>query len=337
VGQDSQSGLVDVSPAREPFVIDGTVVRPGRRHQLELPISKLVTGTQIALPVLVVHGRSDGPTVWVNAAIHGDEINGVETIRRVLGHLDPRRMCGTVLAVPVVNVHGFIAGDRYLPDRRDLNRSFPGSARGSLASRIAHLLMSGVVARCSVGIDLHTGSGHRTNLPQVRADLTDPTARDLAHAFGPPIVIHAAIRDGSLRQAATDAGATVLVYEGGEAWRFDENAIRSGVDGILRVFIQLGIIEPETGQGPTLSPRPESWSSRWVRARRSGIAHIDVELGDQVERGQGLGRLHDSFGNRLGRFTSPIDGVIIGISLDPLFNQGDAMVHVASLDPGVRK
>ena len=321
-----------MNATRPTFVIDDTSVRPGKRHQCELPISKLVTGTQVSLPVMVVHGAHEGPTVWLNAAIHGDEINGVEIIRRVLDRLDAHRLHGTVLAVPIVNVHGFVSGDRYLPDRRDLNRSFPGSARGSLASRIAHLLMTEVVARCSVGIDLHTGSDHRTNLPQIRADLDDPATSHLAKVFGAPIVIHSATRDGSLRQAATDAGATVLLYEAGEAWRFDEQAIATGVDGIIRVLTELGLMKSETLESSPVVGSVVSRSSSWVRARRSGIAQIDVMLGDGVDKGQTIGRLHDSFGNRLGRITAPIDGVVIGLSLDPLFNRGDAIAHVAAVE-----
>lgn len=183
-----------------------------------------------------------------------------------------------------------------------------------------------------MGIDIHTGSDHRSNLPQIRADLDHAETKDLAMAFGAPIIIHAATRDGSLRQAATDAGATVLLYEGGEAWRFDEDAIRTGVDGILRVYADLGLIEPRAPMAPDATCPAESRSSSWVRARRSGIAQIDVMLGDHVEKGQVMGRLHDSFGNRLGRITAPITGVVIGMSLDPLFNCGDAMVHVASVD-----
>ncbi len=234
-----------------------------------------------------------------------------------------------MLAVPIVNVHGFVNGDRYLPDRRDLNRSFPGSPRGSLASRIAHLLMNEVVSRCSVGIDLHTGSDHRTNLPQIRADLEEPTTRHLAEAFGAPLMMHSATRDGSLRQAATDAGATVLLFEGGEAWRFGEDAIRAGVDGVLRVLAELAMIDPLV---EAARPSRRATSSRWVRAPHSGIAQLGVELGDDVSKGQALGRIHDSFGRRLGQIKSPIDGSIIGLNLDPLFNRGDAVIHVAATD-----
>ena len=188
--------------ARPSFEIGPVRIRPGTTRSVALPITRLVTGAEVDLPVRVVHGREDGPTIWINAAIHGDEAVGVEVIRQVIANLNPKTFRGTLIAIPIVNVLGFMAGDRYLPDRRDLNRSFPGSARGSLASRIAHRMMTEVVAKCEVGIDLHTGSDRRSNLPQIRADLDDPGTRDLAAAFGAPVMLHARIRDGSLRHAA---------------------------------------------------------------------------------------------------------------------------------------
>jgi uncharacterized protein len=307
---------------------------PGRSATGELPIARLVTGTRISMPVQVFHGRAEGHTVWISGAVHGDEINGVEIIRRVTGSLDARSMAGTVIAVPIVNVHGFLNGDRYLPDRRDLNRSFPGSPTGSLAARIADLFMTEIVRRCDVGIDLHTGSDHRTNLPHVRADLDDPQTRKLAEAFGAPLMLHARTRDGSLRGAATDRGATVLLFEGGEALRFDDDSLAAGVDGVRRVLAELAVIEPRVDD-----PRPvpvESRRSSWVRARRSGIVLLDVELGEVVQRGQLLGVIHDSVGKRLSRVSAPRGGVVIGRVQQPLVNQGDALIHLAEIAPEVR-
>ncbi len=228
---------------RESFRLGEVEVRPGHRREVSLPISRLVTGAEVTLPVHVLHGRHDGPTVWVSAAIHGDEVVGIEVIRRVLQRLSPGRMRGTLLAVPIVNVLGVMAGDRYLPDRRDLNRSFPGAARGSLAARIAHLMMTQIISRCEVGIDLHTGADRRSNLPQIRCDLEDRRTRELAEAFGAPVLFHAKLRDGSLRAAARETGARVLLYEAGEGWRFDEYAIAPGVDGVLRVLTALGMVD----------------------------------------------------------------------------------------------
>ncbi|WP_051063451.1 succinylglutamate desuccinylase/aspartoacylase family protein, partial [Ilumatobacter nonamiensis] len=214
---------------RPSFSIGDLDVAAGRSAIGQLPISRLVTGNQISIPINVFHGRNEGPVIWLSAAVHGDEIAGVEIIRRALSTIVPRTLAGTIVAVPIVNVHGFLSGDRYLPDRRDLNRSFPGSPGGSLAARVANIFMTEIVQRCDVGIDLHTGSDHRTNLPQIRADLDDPRTRDLAIAFGAPLIMHAKLRDGSMRAAATATGSTVLLYEGGEAWRFDREAIDAAV------------------------------------------------------------------------------------------------------------
>ena len=305
----------------------------GRSATGELPVSRLVTGNTISIPLRVVHGQSEGPTVWVSGAVHGDEIAGVEIIRRVLADIDPKSLRGTLIAVPIVNVHGFLNGDRYFPDRRDLNRSFPGSATGSLAGRVARLFMDEIVDRCDVGIDLHTGSDHRTNFPQIRADLDDPTTRDLAVAFDAPLMLHAKLRDGSLRAAATARGVTVLLYEGGEAWRFDEDAIRTGVRGVRNVLESLGMLDSEQSE-PTVAGDPpfESRSSTWVRTRRSGIVQLHAGLGDRVEKGQALATVHDATGHRLGIAKASTSGVVIGLTHQPLVNQGDAIVHIAQLD-----
>ncbi|MFC8502404.1 succinylglutamate desuccinylase/aspartoacylase family protein [Pedococcus sp. NPDC057267] len=313
--------------ARPSFAIGPVRVRAGSKQDVGLPITRLVTGAELSLPVQVMHGREDGPTVWVNAAIHGDEVVGVEIVRRVLAGLSPKTLHGTLIAVPIVNVHGFMAGDRYLPDRRDLNRSFPGSPRGSLAGRIAHLMMTEVVAPCEVGIDLHTGSDGRTNLPQVRADLDDPKTLALAEAFGAPVMLHAKLRDGSLRSAARETGATVLLYEAGEPWRFDEWAITAGVVGVRRVLAALGMTDPvDLAEEPSLPCR----TSGWVRARATGILHLEVGLGRRVGQGERLGALSDSFGRTLRLVRADRDGIVIGHSRSPLVNRGDALVHIAS-------
>ena len=314
--------------ARESFAIGPSRVRAGTAKQLELPITRLITGADVGLPVRIVHGREDGPVVWINAATHGDEVVGVEVVRRLLATLSPRAMRGTLIAVPVVNVLGAASGERYLPDRRDLNRSFPGSPRGSLASRIAHLMMTEVVAKCEVGIDLHTGSDRRTNLPQVRADLDDPRTRDLAVAFGAPVMLHAKIRDGSLRHAAREQGAKVLLYEAGENLRFDAYAVDAGVLGVRRVLAALGMTEPV--DEPPVEPSLECRSSGWVRARRTGILHLDAHLGQKVSDGERLGTLFDSFGKTLRAVYSNRDGIVIGRTEAPLVNSGDAVVHIAS-------
>jgi predicted deacylase len=315
---------------RPSFEIGPVRVRPGLQRAVSLPITRLVTGADVELPVRVVHGREDGPTMWVSAAVHGDEAVGVEVIRQVLAGLDPKTFCGTLIAVPIVNVLGFMAGSRYLPDRRDLNRSFPGSPRGSLAARIASLMMSEVVAKCTVGIDLHTGSDRRANLPQIRADLDDRRSRELALAFAAPVMLHARLRDGSLRSAARERGATVLLYEAGEAWRMDEWAVRAGVLGVRRVLAALAMA-PVLDEDPP-APSTECHRSGWVRARGTGMLHLDVDLGQRVESGERLGGLFDAFGKRVRLVHADRAGVVVGRTEAPLVNSGDAVVHIAETE-----
>ncbi|WP_323791185.1 succinylglutamate desuccinylase/aspartoacylase family protein [Nocardioides sp.] len=317
--------------ARPSFEIGTVRVRPGLRRALTLPITRLVTGADVDLPIRVVHGREDGPTIWINAAIHGDEAVGVEVIRQVLADLDAKTLRGTVIAIPIVNVLGFMIGSRYLPDRRDLNRSFPGSARGSLAGRIAHLMMTEVVDKCTVGIDLHTGSDRRTNLPQIRTDLEDPETRELAAAFGAPIMMHAKLRDGSLRYAARERGAKVLLYEAGEAWRMDDWAIDAGVAGVRRVLAALDMTDPVADDDPPTSA--ESWRSGWVRARGTGMVHLDVRLGQEVTKGERIGGLFDSLGRRVRLIHADRNGLVVGRTEAPVVNSGDAVVHIAELGP----
>ncbi|MGH9243508.1 MAG: succinylglutamate desuccinylase/aspartoacylase family protein [Acidimicrobiales bacterium] len=317
-------------PRNEPITVGGVTVPPGRRHNLEIPVAKLPTDTSLSLPVAVVNGLRPGPTVWLNAAIHGDEINGVEIIRQLLRLLRPRELHGTVIAVPIVNVFGFVNETRYLPDRRDLNRAFPGSPRGSLTAQLAHLFMSEIVSRCQYGIDYHTGTGHRTNLPQLRVDLSVPDMWRLAGAFGPPVVVHAAHRDGSLRAVCAKRGIPLVVYEGGEAHRFNDDAIRIGIEGTLRVLAALGMrTDNDIAQGdsPLFIRR-----TQWERARRSGIIRIDVYPGQLVQRGDQIGVMADAFGAANRAVRAPITGVVLGYSRNPIVSQGDALVHLADLD-----
>lgn len=311
----------------EPITVGDVTVQPGRKVQIELPFARVVTGATESLPVKVINGRSAGPNIWLSAAIHGDELNGIQIIRQVLRDLDAKTLRGAVIAVPIVNPLGFIAQSRYLPDRRDLNRSFPGSARGSTASRLAHLFMEQVVDHCSVGIDLHTATNHRINLPQIRANLDDPTTIDLATAFGAPFTIHARLRDGSLRQAAVERGKTMLLYEAGQAHRFDEDAIETGVNGVMRTLRAMGMIE---GRLPRAKPTQLIRRTRWMRARRGGIAEIEVALGERVETGQVVAAISDAFGMRPTQVKTSETGWVIARSLRPLVNSGDSLVHIAS-------
>lgn len=315
--------------ARSPLTIAGTEIPAGQRLTVRVPVTRRYTYDEVEVPVHVLRGRRSGPTVFVSAAIHGDEINGTEIIRRLLQMPLLRRVRGTLLAAPVVNVFGFVGQSRYLPDRRDLNRSFPGSPGGSLAARLAHTFMTEVVDHADVGVDLHTGSLHRSNLPQLRACLDDPQAERLARAFGAPVILDAPLRDGSLRGEGHERGVPILVYEGGEALRFDEFAIRAGLRGVIRVMRALEMLPPGRGRRSDIEP-VVARSSTWVRAPSSGILSTAVRLGARVARGQVLGVVSDPLGDEQGPVTSPVDGVVVGRTNLPLVNEGDALFHVAA-------
>lgn len=307
--------------------IGGVDIQPGTRQELELRPAQLPSGGWMPIPVVAFHGARPGPALWMNAAIHGDEVNGVEIIRQVMAELDPTRMRGTVLAVPVVNVPGFATGDRYMPDRRDLNRSFPGSTRGSLASRFAHTFMNEIVRRCDYGIDLHTGSDHRHNVPQIRADLTDGTTRELADVFGAPFALHARLRDGSLREAAVRADATMLLYEAGEPWRFDPQAIEVGVRGIRRVLDHVGISRTRAARRK-IRPTTVLAKSAWTRAPMSGLARVLAGHGERVEAGQTIGVVSDATGSTERKIVTRHGGYVIGRNESPVVHRGDAIVHI---------
>ncbi len=306
--------------------VGDTEVQPGQRVRLELPMARLFTGTWLNLPVEVVNGAEPGPRLMLDAAIHGDEVNGVEIIRQLLDRLDPATLQGAVLAVPVVNVFGFVLQDRYLPDRRDLNRSFPGSPQGSLAAQLAHLFTREVVRRCDYGIDLHTGSLHRTNLPQIRANLKDEETRVMAEAFGAPLIYQPKTLQGSLRATAPRHGMKLLVYETGEPLRIDAEGVRVGVEGSLRVMELLGM---GTFGAPAPQVPIEATATRWIRARRSGMFHLEVELGERVKARQRVGFITDPIAGTTRPVRAPLTGVVMGFTNNPLVHLGDALMHLA--------
>jgi predicted deacylase len=310
--------------------MNGAVVAAGARAVVELPVSVLSDHTPITLSVHVIHGRQPGPTMFVSAAVHGDEIIGVEIIRRLIRAPQLKTLKGTLLCIPIVNAYGFVNNDRYLPDRRDLNRSFPGAAQGSLAARLARLFMTEVVKRCEAGIDLHSAAVHRVNLPQIRIDGASPRARALAEAFSPPVILSSKLREGSLRLAARQVGVDVLVYESGEALRFDETPIRIGVRGVLRVLHKLGMIASARGLAVV---RPSfSHSSLWLRAPMGGVLRARKTIGASVEAGETVAVVADPFGDREEEVQAAAPGVIIGRTNLPIVNEGDALFHLAEVE-----
>jgi predicted deacylase len=284
------------------------------------------------MPVHVVRGKRSGPRLFISAAIHGDEINGVEIIRRLLKLPKLKRLNGTIIAVPIVNVHGLINHSRYLPDRRDLNRSFPGTETGSLAARLAYLFMQEIVSQSTHGIDLHTGAIHRTNLPQVRANLDDEETNRLARAFDVPVIISSNLRDGSLREAAAEYGIPMLLYEAGEALRFDEVSIRAGVKGIINVMRALAMLPPSSRITHKHTEPVVARSSSWVRAPDSGILRAMVAPGSRVKKDTLLGVIADPFGESEVKILSSFNFIVIGRTNLPLVNEGDGLFHIARFE-----
>lgn len=312
------------------FMLGTEQVDPGTRRLIDLPVSKLSNHTPITLPVHVVHGARPGPALFVSGAIHGDEIIGVEIVRRLLRELDPMRIAGTVLCVPIVNAFGFIGRSRYLPDRRDLNRCFPGSAQGPLADQMAHLFLNQIVKRCQFGIDLHSAAVNRTNLPQLRSTFATPRVRELAEAFCPFILIQSPEKVGSMRAAATALGVDVLVYEAGEGLRLDEIGIRLGVLGTLRVMRKLEMIATDTTDQPN-GQALFARQSKWLRAPDGGLLRAYKTTGDTVMPGDLVGVVANPYEDTAIEVRSPIQGLIIGRTNLPIVNRGDALFHVASV------
>lgn len=334
-GAAARPGVAAPAALRDRFEIAGAKVAPGERATLSLQLPGQSAFTPLSMPLHVVHGRKAGPVLFVSAAIHGDEINGVEIIRQLRHARALARLRGTLVCIPIVNMYGFLNNTRYLPDRRDLNRSFPGSARGSLAARIAHVFASEIVARASHGIDLHTGGNHRTNLPHIRANLDHGDTERLARSFGAPVIINANLRDGSLRQYALEKGLTMLLYEAGEALRFDPLSIAAGLRGVLSVMTELEMLPPRRKAPQAAAPkRPAAGpivarTSQWIRAPQSGLARAAARLGQRVERGQVLGWIADAVGENEVAVAAPLTGIVIGRSNLPAVHEGDALFHIA--------
>lgn len=314
------------------FEINGISVKAGARTTIDLPFGRMYTHAPMSIPVHIVNGKKSGPRLFLSAAIHGDEINGIEIIRRLLKLPALKRLQGTLIAVPMVNIHGIINHSRYLPDRRDLNRSFPGSEKGPLALRLANLFMKEIVEKSTHGIDIHTGAIHRSNLPQIRANLDDEKTKEIAIAFDVPVIISSNLRDGSLREAAAEFGIPMLLYEAGEALRFDEVSIRAGVQGIINVMRNLEMLPPSKRRSKKTIEPVVARSSSWVRAPDSGIHRAMIPLGARVEKNTLLGVVADPFGDTEVNVISPAKGIVIGRTNLPLVNEGDALYHIARFE-----
>lgn len=320
---------------RNAFLIAGHEIEAGQRKRIDLVLGTLYNHQEIHLPLEVIHGKKEGPVLLVSACVHGDEINGVEIISRLLARKQLRNIHGTLIIAPIVNVYGFLNHSRYLPDRRDLNRSFPGSEKGSMAGRLAHLFANEILSVCTHGIDLHTGAIHRSNLPQIRVDLDQEGILEIAQAFQVPVILDNPTIQNSLRYTAQQMGIPLLLYEAGEALRFDENAIRAGVKGVLGVMRHLNMLpKPATVRAEHSKHKPLktpviSRSSYWLRSPQGGILRTQAQLGQFVAKGEVIGHVADPFGQRAEPITTRTAGIIIGISYLPLVEEGTALFHIA--------
>lgn len=303
----------------------GSEIAPGTRKRLTWSSGTAIEGFVVPVPVIVLNGTGPGPVLCMTAAIHGDELNGIEVVRRVLDDIDVEELNGAVIGVPIVNIQGFYRGTRYLPDRRDLNRYFPGNPRGSSATRMAHSLFSEVIRHCSALIDLHTGSLNRTNLPQVRADLRSPSVTRMTRAFGATVVLHSAGDKGSLRRAANDAGIPSVTFEMGEPMRVQPEQVEHGAKAVETLLYALGMTKQRRYWG---DPEPVYYASKWVRVDNGGILFSDVALGERVSEGELLGVVTDPLSNEQYRIYAPISGRILGMALNQVVLPGFAAYRI---------
>jgi predicted deacylase len=308
-----------------PLELLGGKVKPGTSKRLSWSATELFEGVPVSTPVLVLNGTNPGPTLCLTAAVHGDELNGIEMVRRVMHDLSPKEVSGAIIGIPIVNVQGFRRGSRYLPDRRDLNRYFPGNPNGSAAARIAHSFFVNVIAHCDALIDLHTGSNSRANLPQIRADLRDPDVVTLTQGFGSMVILHSTPSVGTLRHAATRAGIPTVTLEAGGPSELELNEVRHGVRGIETLVNTLGMIDKTRFW---TDPEPVYYRSSWVRADNGGILLADVSLGSTVRKGDLLGTINDPMSNARSELRSPYTGRIIGMARNQVVMPGFAAFHV---------
>ena len=305
----------------------GANVPPGTATRLSWSPAIQGAGLSQPTPVLVVNGAKPGPTLCLTGAVHGDELNGIEIIRRTMYDLEPNKLSGSVVGVPIVNLPGFQQGSRYLPDRRDLNRHFPGSTHGSLADRIAHSLFESVIRHCDMLVDIHTGSLKRTNLPQLRADMNNPDVAELTRGFDRMAVVHSTGSPGMLRYAAIEAGIRAVTMEAGESLRIQEHQIKAGVNSLTSLMDKEGMISRMFVWG---DPEPVYYDSEWVRAEHGGILFSEIKLGAKVGKGEILGYVSDPITNEQHPIRARIDGRIIGMAVDQVVMAGFAAYHVGT-------
>jgi predicted deacylase len=307
------------------MLIAGTEIQKGETKKLNLEIAKLTSGTKIDIPVVISRGKSTGPVLLLMAGLHGDEINSVDVVRSVLEQQINKVESGTVICIPILNIFGFINFSREVPDGKDVNRSFPGYSKGSLASQIAYHLTQTILPHCDYIIDFHTGGKSRFNTPQVRAVLTNQKCADLAQAFNAPFTLHSNLISNSLRETATKKEKTIIVYEGGEAKRFDKKAKSVAVLGIKKVLNYLNMAD----YAENINPSKTLMKRRWVRAPVSGFFHPRVKIGEKIKQEQLLGTICGPLGDYQENCIANKKAYVISLNNNPVVNRGDAIIQVA--------
>lgn len=307
------------------MIINNQSIEPGQTKTIDVNVAKLPSHSSIDISITIARSKEPGPVLLLMGGLHGDEINGIEIVRRMIEYGWNKPEKGTVICIPILNVFGFIHFSRYVPDGKDVNRSFPGNRNGSLASRVAYYLMRDIIPKIDYGIDFHTGGDDRSNYPQVRCMMSDEENSALANAFNAPFTLNSPYRPKSLRQAAAKLGKRILVYEGGESSRFDEHAIQEGLNGTRRILHHLGM----TNESPAATHNNIYFgSSSWIRAKASGMFQTNVENGQKILKKQLVGYITDPFGDFKVPIKSQVDGYIIGLNNDPIIHQGDAVMHI---------
>ncbi len=311
------------------ITINRQKIEPGENKTVILNSYELHTKTKLEIPVHVIHSKQKGPAILFSAGMHGEEINGVEILRKIISRSEVENLkCGTVIAIPVINVISFLYASRDLPDGRDLNRCFPGTKKGSIGSRIAHDLMKHILPVIDFGVDFHTGGAKINNFPQLRCVFNFPANVALAERFSAPLIIDSVYREGTFRKEAAKKNKPILVYEGGESMRFDYVAINEGVNGCLRLMNSYGMIDFDVPQNPSVKIKKNTW----IRANSSGLFHMSVSNGAPILEGDLLGIIFDPFGHSEEKLFSPVNGYIVGINNQPVVNQGDALIHIGMND-----
>lgn len=311
------------------FSVSGIRVAEGETREIYLKVSESYLSGGIQIPITVIRGRKSGPTAFVVAAIHGDEINGADIVRRLIFDIDHEKLSGTLIAIPVVNIPGFLAQSRYLPYHRDLNRFFPGSRRGNNAERFANRIFSEIIQKCDFGIDLHTAASGRMNLPHVRGDMNNPKVRKLARAFGATVLVDQAGVKGSLRREATEMGVPTILFEAGETGRFSNKVSLIGLKGVLSVLSEMGMWPEAERERPPFQVIVKA--SDWVRAEKGGILDLAIKPGDLIYEGDLIGSILNPFGKTVTQIRAPTTGIVIGLTTAPLTIPGTGIVHVARL------